>query len=212
MGFEGFIGRWGERSGGVESHQVIGGFGADVELVVVAQSAGEDVCGVSDEGASGWVSGACTHGWIRARYSGLIFVVVRPDDEGPRATRGGGMNRARTLDGLADVAEVFGHRVKACVGGGRDSAGVSGGHVRRGVKFPLSCSARKARCDLLRCRTGNAAPVDDARNRGHDFARKRARTYLLLRRELPVDAARDIEVSNGASLPHEPHQRTRLQG
>ena len=41
------------------------------------------------------------------------------------------MNRARTLDGLADVAEVFGHRVKACVGGGRDSAGVSGGHVRR---------------------------------------------------------------------------------
>ena len=82
MGFEGFIGRWGERSGGVESHQVIGGFGADVELVVVAQSAGEDVCGVSDEGASGWVSGACTHGWIAARYSGLIFVVVRPDDEG----------------------------------------------------------------------------------------------------------------------------------
>ena len=78
MGFEGFIGRWGERSGGVESHQVVGGFGADVELVVVAQSAGEDVCGVSDEGASGWVSGACTHGWIAARYSGLIFVVVRP--------------------------------------------------------------------------------------------------------------------------------------
>lgn len=68
----------GERVGGVEAYQVVGGFGADVELVVVAQSAGEDVCGVSDEGASGWVSGACTHGWIAARYSGLIFVVVRP--------------------------------------------------------------------------------------------------------------------------------------
>lgn len=66
------------------------------------------------------------------------FVVVRPDDEGPRATRGGGMHRARTLDGLADVAEVFGHRVEACVVGGRDSAGVSGGHVRRVEgKFPL---------------------------------------------------------------------------
>ena len=45
MGFEGFIGRWGERVGGVGAYQVVGGFGADVELVVVAQSAGEDVCG-----------------------------------------------------------------------------------------------------------------------------------------------------------------------
>jgi hypothetical protein len=68
----------GERVGGVGAYQVVGGFGADVKLVVVAQSAGEDVCGVRDEGASGWVSGACTHGWIAARYSGLIFVVVRP--------------------------------------------------------------------------------------------------------------------------------------
>ena len=35
----------GERVDGVESYQVVGGFGADVKLVVVAQSAGEDVCG-----------------------------------------------------------------------------------------------------------------------------------------------------------------------
>jgi hypothetical protein len=35
----------GERVGEVELYQVVGGFGADVELVVVAQSAGEDVCG-----------------------------------------------------------------------------------------------------------------------------------------------------------------------
>lgn len=83
---------------------------------------------------------------IRGSFSSLFALMM---DEGPRATRGDGMNRARTLDGLADVAEVFGHRVKACVGGGRDSAGVSGGHVRRVEgKFPLSCSARKARCDL----------------------------------------------------------------
>ena len=65
-------------------------------------------------------------------------------DEGPRATRGDGMNRARTLDGLADVAEVFGHRVKACVGGGRDSAGVSGGHVRR-VEGEVSASLQRSK-------------------------------------------------------------------
>ena len=35
----------GERFGGVRAYQVVGGFGADVELVVVAQAAGEDVCG-----------------------------------------------------------------------------------------------------------------------------------------------------------------------
>ena len=77
------------------------------------------------------------------------FVVVRPDDEGPRATRGDGMHRARTLDGLADVAEVFGHRVEACVVGGRDSAGVSGGHVRRVEgKFPLLKKRGVICCDV----------------------------------------------------------------
>ena len=54
------------------------------------------------------------------------------------------MNRARTLDGLADVAEVFGHRVKACVGGGRDSAGVSGGHVRR-VRREVSAQLQRSK-------------------------------------------------------------------
>ena len=121
------------------------------------------------------------------------FVVV--GDGTPGRGSSGRRGGSRTLDGLADVAKVFGHCLEACDGG--SDRGTARHPPRR--KFPLAALNKKAQttdgyeywddCDTGVV-SGKARAGDGAKGSRRVFARERKTRAHLLRRNCPVASTR----------------------
>ena len=131
------------------------------------------------------------------------FVVV--GDGTPGRGSSGRRGGSRTLDGLADVAKVFGHCLEACDGGSdRGTARQSPRVTHDEGSFPQkSADERRISMErLIRVVSGKARAGDGAKGSRRVFARERKTRAHLLRRNCPVADPRPNEVRSSKFPDH----------